>query len=120
FRPAIFNADSLVLDEPDVAQALTERLECFGAACRRKAAKQPDHRKPLLRACRQRPRCGAAEQRDDLAPLHSITSSASASRLAGTAMPSALAVFRLSTNSNLVGCTTGRSEGFSPASIRPA
>jgi hypothetical protein len=31
----------------------------------------------------------------------------------GTVMPSALAVFRLMTNSNLVACMTGNSAGFS-------
>ena len=36
---------------------------------------------------------------------HSITSSARASSVGGTLMPSALAVFRLMTSSNLVGCT---------------
>jgi Transposase domain (DUF772) len=40
----------------------------------------------ILRARRERP-CGrrTAEQRDELAPFHSITSSARASRVAGTA-----------------------------------
>src|SRR5215470_14636837 len=56
----------------------------------------------LLRARRERPRHRAAEQRDELAaPDHSITSSASASSLSGTSKPSALAVLRLMTNSNL-------------------
>src|SRR6266511_2633705 len=43
---------------------------------------------------------------------HSITSSAMASTPGGKVRPSALAVFRLMTNSNLVGCKTGRSAGF--------
>jgi hypothetical protein len=34
----------------------------------------------VLRPGRERPRCRAAEQRDELAPLHSITSSAGACR----------------------------------------
>jgi len=51
---------------------------------------------------------------------HSITSSASASNLSGTSSPSAFAVLRLITNSNFVGCMTGRSAGFSPFRIRPA
>ena len=34
--------------------------------------------------------------------------------------PSAFAVLRLITNSNLVGCNTGRSTGFSPLRILPA
>src|SRR6516162_3386380 len=56
----------------------------------------------------------AAEQRDELAPPHSITSSARASSVGGTSMPSALAVCRLITNSNLVACNTGRSAGCAP------
>src|SRR5215831_19852352 len=46
--------------------------------------------------------------------FHSITSSARASTLAGTLRPSALAVVRLMTRSNLVGCSTGMSAGFAP------
>jgi hypothetical protein len=37
--------------------------------------------------------------------------------LSGIDRPSALAVLRLMTNSNLVGCTTGKSAGFSPLRI---
>src|SRR5262249_15949622 len=49
-------------------------------------AQQPyhGHRLRLLRARRQRPRRRAAEQRYELAPLHSITSSARASRVGDT------------------------------------
>ena len=54
-----------------------------------------------------------------LPPFHSITSSARASSVGGTARPSALAVLRLTTSSNFVGCTTGRSLGFSPLRMRP-
>ena len=75
----------------------------------------------LLRARRERPssRC-AAEQFDEIASVHSITSSARASSVGGTVMPSVFAVLRLMTNSTLVDCCTGRSAGFSPLSIRPA
>jgi len=52
------------------------------------------------------------------AALHSITSSARASSVGGTSMPSALAVLRLITSSYLVGDWTGRSAGFSPLRIR--
>ena len=51
--------------------------------------------------------------------LHSITSSARASSVFGIATPSALAVLRLTTSSNLVGCSTGISAGFSPLRTRP-
>jgi hypothetical protein len=62
------------------------------------------HSVGLLRARRDRPRRrGTAEQRDELAAgAHSITSSARASRVGGISRPSALAVCRFMTNSNLV------------------
>src|SRR5262245_54850978 len=65
----------------------------------------------------------AAEQRDERAALdlraHSITSSAATCSVGGTVRPSALAVLRFITHSNLVGCKTGKSAGFSPLRIRP-
>src|SRR6516225_4257677 len=51
---------------------------------------------------------------------HSMTSSARPRIVCGTVRPSASAVFRLTTSSNLVGCTTGRSAGLVPSRIRPA
>jgi hypothetical protein len=50
---------------------------------------------------------------------YSITSSARASSVAGVARPIALALLRLMTNSNLVGCKIGSSAGFSPLRMRP-
>ena len=50
---------------------------------------------------------------------YSITSSARASRLGGTARLSPLAVFRLRVNSNLVGCRNGKSAGLAPRRMRP-
>src|SRR5262249_8285767 len=52
-------------------------------------------------------------------PDYSITSSARASSVGGTSMPSALAVERLITNSNLLDWTTGRSAGLVPCRMRP-
>ena len=49
-------------------------------------------------------------------PHHSITLSARSMRSAGTSCPIALAVLRLITNSNRVGCSTGMSIGFAPRS----
>src|SRR5262249_49151060 len=75
----------------------------------------------LLRADGERPCDRAAENRDELTSLHrcnhSITSSARASSVGGSSMPSAFAVVRLTTSSNLVGCSTGRSAGFAPRRI---
>jgi hypothetical protein len=79
----------------------------------------PAHAIALLRPRRNRPCRRAAEKRDELAPLHSITSSAIASTPGGMVRPSALAVLTLMANSNLVGCATGKSAGFSPLRIRP-
>jgi hypothetical protein len=53
-----------------------------------------------------------------LAPPHSITSSALASNLGGTSRPIAFAAFRLITKPYLVGACTGKSAGFSPLKIR--
>jgi hypothetical protein len=47
-------------------------------------------------------------------PAYSITSSARASSVGGTSRPSAFAVVKLMTSSNLVGCSTGMSAGFAP------
>src|SRR5262249_60951079 len=75
----------------------------------------PPHALALLRARRERPCCrSAAEQCDELAALHSITSSARASNVAGTARPSAFARLRLITSSYFVGGCTRTSAGCSP------
>src|SRR3981189_2826579 len=50
---------------------------------------------------------------------HSMTSVACSGSVFGTVRPSAFAVLRLMTRSNLVGSNTGRSAGFSPLRIRP-
>ena len=50
---------------------------------------------------------------------YSITSSALACNDNGTVRPSALAVLRLMTRSNLVGNMTGRSDGLVPLRIWP-
>src|SRR5262249_48823085 len=72
-----------------------------------------------LRPRRERPGGRrTAEHRDELAALHSITSSTRARRVDGTSRPSDLAVLRLTTSSNLVGCSTGNSAGLVPFKIR--
>ena len=50
---------------------------------------------------------------------YSMTSSARARIAGGIVRPSALAVLRLTTSSNVVGCWTGRSAGFVPLRMRP-
>src|SRR5262249_36744541 len=80
----------------------------------------PPHAVALLRARRERPRGDrAAEERDEVAPPnHSITSSARSRIDGGMASPSAVAVLRFTTISNLVGNCTGRSPGLSPRRMR--
>ena len=51
------------------------------------------------------------------ANYYSITSLARVSNVGGTSRPSPLAVVRLMTRSNLVGCSTGMSPGFAPRRI---
>src|SRR4029077_2479048 len=93
----------------------------------RVAGRKPAHQHrnaPLLLTLRPRgarPRGGgrAAEQRNEIPPSHSITSSARPSRPSGNTRPSAFAALRLITSSTLVACLTGRSDGFSPLRIRP-
>ena len=55
--------------------------------------------------------------RSEGASFHSITSSARARIDAGNLMPSALAVFTLTTSSKRVGRSIGKSEGRAPFSI---
>src|SRR5262245_13103457 len=79
------------------------------------------HTLGLLRARHERPcGCRPAEQRYELALVHSITSSAIASTPAGISRPSMRAVWWLMTSSNLVGCSTGVSAGFAPLRMRAA
>jgi len=116
--PTIFNRDISALYIARFTQPLSKCRNKLGSFSRRPGAEKPDdgHR-GLLRTRRERPRCRAAQQRDDFAAFHSITSSARESRVGGTSRPSALAAFRLITSSNLVGCSTGRSPGFAPLRI---
>jgi hypothetical protein len=62
----------------------------------------------------------SATLRRDRSPPYSITSSARPRIDSGTVRPSWLAVFRLTTSSNVTGCITGRSAGFWPSRILPA
>src|SRR5262245_66008466 len=68
--------------------------------------------RPLLRTRSERPRGCGAEQRDERAPPHSITSSASCWRCKGTSRPSALAVLRLIASMGFVGNSIGKCPGF--------
>src|SRR5262249_26885886 len=120
FGRAHFQLDVLALDQAGRRKRGAKPLqERFGT--RVAGDEDANGRHPrLLRARRKRPHRRAADERDDLASLHSITSAAMASTPGGIVRPSAFAVLRLITSSNLVGCTTGRSAGFVPLRMRPA
>src|SRR5262249_38943433 len=120
-RPTIVDSDVAAIDPTQFLQARPERrnigLPSGVALGESHQHADPPHPLALLRACRERPRRRSAEKRDELAALHhSITSSDSASNLSGISRPSAFAVLRLITNSNLVGCSTGKSAGLAPFS----
>src|SRR5262245_10975986 len=129
--PPIVDDNVLALLVSELAKARSQGVNLASVLSVRENAKKAD---PVnfpgwLRCRRERPnqqgrRRRAAEQRDEVAPLHlrghSITSSARASRDAGTVRPSSRAVWALITNSNFEACTTGRSAGFSPLRMRPA
>src|SRR4029077_11921494 len=119
FSVLVVDRDVAALDKAHAAKALAKRSLHLRGGRTRAAAQIPDHRHWLpLRARRERPRRRAAEQRDELAPLHSITSSARSRIAVGSSMPMALAVFRFTTISNFVGCSMGKSEGVAPRAIR--
>src|SRR5262249_14341990 len=106
--PAIFDRNVTTVIPAEFAQPLHESGgPWFPGRCRG-CPQKPDDRQSarLLRARRERPCRGRrAEQRDEGAPLHSITSSARCWKNKGTSMPSAFAVLRLMTSSNFVGCS---------------
>src|SRR6516164_5453416 len=110
------------LDMTSFGETPSETGETNVIGFRRPLAQITDHRDDrLLRTNHLRIGEGhAGKQRDKLAPLHSITSSARAESVGGISNPSVFAVFRLITNWKLVGCATGRSPGFSPLRMRPA
>src|SRR5262249_27345915 len=114
----------LALDKSIEAQLIKERDHRRRLPPNRKHETELIGATQLLRVRRERPRRRrAAEQRDELAALdlraHSITSSAATCSVGGTVRPSGWVVLRFITNSNLVGCKTGKSAGFSPLRIRP-
>ena len=87
-RPTILDRDGTALDPAEFAQTLDKRCRALALSRCCSPAQDADGRQSarLLSARRDRPRGRrAAEQRDELAPVHSITSSARASSVGGTA-----------------------------------
>src|SRR5262249_48239558 len=120
FGVAVFHFEMAPLDVTEVAhpqQKLAAQVDCYRVRWPRRIEIAEPHDFRLLRARRERPRGSCANKRHELAAFHSITSSASASSFSGIVTPSALAIVRLMTKSNLVGCSIGRSDGFAPRMI---
>src|SRR5262249_40633923 len=114
----ILNHRVAALDVAGFAEPSTERSHPVRGGASRRGIDEANHRHRLLRARRERPRRRrAAEQRDELAALHSITSSARASSGDGMVRPSAFAVIKFTIRSNLVGCSTRMLLGFAPRRI---
>src|SRR5262249_18222703 len=119
-RPAKLDRNGAPLNPAEFVQSLHKSGGPGTPSRRRGYAQEPDgwQLARLLRPRRERPSGRAADERDELASPHSITSSARASNVGGMSKPSALAVFKLMTSSYLVGAWTGRSAGFSPLRMR--
>src|SRR5262249_57373069 len=120
-RPSIFDRDGTALNPAEFPQALHKSGDPLARGRRRSRAQETDRRqlRRLLRPCRERPRRHrAAEQRDErAAATHSITSSASSRNGSGMGSPIDFAVLRVTTSSNCVGRSIGRSPGVAPLRI---
>src|SRR5262245_53684062 len=116
--PTIVERDVLTLDKARFIESLPDERNQRRVDSRRTTAEQSDHWQcTLLRTRRERPRGRAADERDERAALHSITSSARSRIDVGSSIPIALAVLRLMAISNFVACSTGKSPAFAPLRI---
>jgi hypothetical protein len=80
---------------------------------RRRCKAYAVHPPRLLRSAHHRVQeCRSAAKRDQLAPFTSITSSARAKIDEGIMTPIALAVWRFTASSDVVGCSNGKSAGL--------
>src|SRR5262249_8321938 len=115
------NDDVFPFHVAKLAQTLPECLDA-GRVSGKGGTTQVSNRGDLRRRLRlDGKRCGeetTGHGTEECSTLHySITWSARASSDGGIVRPRALAVLRLITSSNLVGCSTGRSAGFAPLRI---
>src|SRR5262249_31712529 len=122
--PTILDAQVAAVDPAQPLQRVEERRDAsltFAIGLRVGPYQYGDPSNSIhwLRPRRELPSVRAADQHDELAAFHSITSSAAASSLSGTMMPSIRALSALMISSNLLACTTGRSAGLAPLSMRP-
>ena len=121
-----------VIDTVKKVSGVNFKVEHGGAPARRSGADRggvgPHPRDARLAAAirrsqrDRRPRAGVGKEADGAAELTRQTSTRSPRRralssVARNVMPSAFAVLRLITSSNLVGCSTGKSAGLAPFNI---
>src|SRR5262249_55895237 len=117
-RKARLDDEVTAFEVADITHSLAENLHVHIRRRGRRQIANTHGLHGLLRARRERPcGCRAADERDELAALHSITSSASARSAGGIVNPSALAALRFTTSSKVTGCCIGRGPGFSPRRI---
>src|SRR5262249_43379212 len=115
--PPIFDEHILAFGISEGAQTLAKRLpfRAVGGA----ENTNPPYLASLLRLSGERRgkyhRTRASEERPSI--HYWMTSSARPSTDGGIVRPRALAVLRLMTNSNFVGCSTGKSAGLAPLRI---
>ena len=113
---AVLDHDGLTLDIAQLSQALPKGLENY--AVRRGQGREVPDVGHLRLGGERRGEEAASHCADECPPRgHWITSSARSSSDGGIVRPSALAVLRLMTSSNFVGCSIGRSRGWAPLRI---
>jgi hypothetical protein len=125
-RRAQFEVDGLAIHVTKIGQSLAKRVRVREAATRTARPQHTDARYTgsLLRLmCPDPTPCHQPEARRpryELPPAHPhSTTSVTCSRICGgNVMPRARAVFRFTTNSKVIGCSTGRSAGFLPLRMR--
>ena len=94
--PPLLDTDISALDEAALRQTLPKRVSIEAIGIGRGAVQEAYERHLLLRQGRKRQGGRrTAEQRDELAAFHSITSSARANSIGGMSSPSALAVLEI-------------------------
>ena len=111
--PAILDRDIAAVGKARFTQSFEETSKTIGVLLRRARVQESDHR-PLLRARTKRPDRRSTKSGNELAPPHSITSSARSRKSRLIVIPRARAVARLTTSSNFTGCSIGKSAGLAP------
>src|ERR1700730_18583459 len=111
---SVLDDDVLALDPSELPQFLLEHHLVGAGRLERGKLPDPVHLSRRLRLGGDH-RTRASEERATI--HHWITSSARSRSDGGIVSPRALAVLRLMTNSNFVGCSTGRSPGLAPLRI---